>query len=63
MLLPISRGLGPLSPIATRLGRELRLWLWRRERARRGTPVTLPRRRPTGRAYAFETRRSDSNQT
>ncbi len=58
-----SMGLGPLSPIVTYLGRELSLWLWRRDRARRGMPVMVAPRRSSGRAYAFESRRSDGNPT
>jgi hypothetical protein len=54
--LPLSTGFGPLSHIATRVSREVTLWLWRRERSQRGAPVTQPRRRP-GRAYMFESRR------
>ena len=62
-LLAASTGLGPLSPIVAYLGRELSLWLWRRARARRGTPVMMAPRRASGRAYAFESRRSDANPT
>jgi len=62
-LLAASTGLGPLSPIVAYLGRELSLWLWRRDRARRGTPVMVSPRRGSGRAYAFESRRSDANPT
>jgi hypothetical protein len=58
-----SMGLGPLSPIVTYLGRELSLWLWRRDRARRGMPAVLAPRRSSGRAYAFGSRRSDANPT
>ena len=58
-----SMGLGPLSPIVTYLGRELSIWLWRRDRARRGMPVMVAPRRSSGRAYAFESRRSDGNPT
>jgi hypothetical protein len=58
--LPISTGLGPLSHIATRVAREVKLWRWRRERSQIGAPVTMPRRR-TGRAFMFESRRSDAN--
>jgi len=58
-----SMGLGPLSPIVTYLGRELCLWLWRRDRARRGLPVMVAPRRSSGRAYTIETRRSDGNPT
>ena len=58
-----SMGLGPLSPIVTYLGRELSLWLWRRDRARRGIPVMVAPRRSSGRAYAFGARRSDANPT
>jgi hypothetical protein len=54
--LPVSTGLGPLSQIATRVARELKLWRWRRERAQIGAPVTIPRRR-FGRA--IDSRRSD----
>ena len=56
-------GLGPLSPIVTYLGRELSIWLWRRDRARRGIPVMVAPRRSSGRAYAFGSRRSDANPT
>jgi hypothetical protein len=56
--LPISTGLGPLSHIATRVAREVKLWRWRRERSQIGAPVTMRRRR-TGRAFMFESRRSD----
>ena len=56
-------GLGPLSPIVTYLGRELSIWLWRRDRARRGIPVMMAPRRSSGRAYAIESRRSDANPT
>ena len=55
--LPTSTGFG-LSLIATRVTREVKLWLWRRERSQRGAPVTVPRRR-SGRAYMFESRRPD----
>jgi hypothetical protein len=58
-----SMGLGPLSPIVTYLGRELSLWLWRRDRTRRVMPVMVAPRRSSGRAYAFESRRSDGNPT
>ena len=54
--LSVSTGLGPLSYIATRVARELKLWRWRRERAQIGAPVTIPRRR-SGRA--IDSRRSD----
>jgi hypothetical protein len=57
--LPISTGLGPLSHIATRVAREVKLWRWRRERSQIGAPVTIPRRR-TGRAFMFESRRSET---
>ena len=57
--LPIATGLGPLSHIATRVAREVKLWRWRRERSNIGAPVTLPRRR-SGRAFMFESRRSDA---
>jgi hypothetical protein len=56
-------GLGPLSPVVTYLGRELSIWLWRRDRARRGIPVMVAPRRSSGRAYAFGSRRSDANPT
>jgi len=56
-------GLGPRSPIVTYLGRELSIWLWRRDRARRGIPVMMAPRRSSGRAYAIESRRSDANPT
>jgi hypothetical protein len=57
VLVPFLAGLGPLSPLVARIEREVVLWRWRRERARRGVPVTERRRRPPGRAYVFETRR------
>jgi hypothetical protein len=57
-LLASSTGLGPLSPLVAYLGREIALWLWRRQRARQGTPVMLTPRRSGGRAYALESRRS-----
>jgi hypothetical protein len=57
-------GLRPLSPIVTYLGRELSLWLWRRDRARRGMPaVMVAPRRSSGRAYTFESRRTDADPT
>jgi hypothetical protein len=56
--LPISTGLGPLSHIATRIAREVKLWRWRRERSQSGAPVTIPRRR-SGRAFMIESRPSD----
>jgi hypothetical protein len=56
--LPISTGLGPLSHIATRIAREVKLWRWRRERSQSGAPVTIRRRR-SGRAFMFESRPSD----
>jgi hypothetical protein len=56
--LPVSTGFWPLSRIATRVTREVRLWLWRRERSQRGAPVTVPRRK-AGRAYMFESRRPE----
>jgi len=46
-----------LSPLVARLERELSIWLWRRDRARRGKPVTLTRRRVSGRGYVFDCRR------
>lgn len=55
-----TRGLRPLSHIATRVAREVKLWRWRRERSQIGAPVTMPRRR-TGRAFMFESRRSDAS--
>jgi hypothetical protein len=58
--LPISTGLGPLSHIAARVAREVKLWRWRRERSQIGAPVTIPRRR-TGRAFMFESRCSDTS--
>ena len=58
--LPITTGLGPLSSIATRVAREIKLWRWRRERSQIGAPVTVPRRK-SGRAYMFESRRSDAS--
>ena len=57
--LPVSTGLGPLSHIATRVARELKLWRWRRQRSQSGAPVTIPRRRP-GRGFMLDARRSDS---
>lgn len=57
--LPIFTGLGPLSHIATRVAREVKLWRWRRERSQIGAPVTIPRRR-SGRAFMFESRRFDA---
>jgi hypothetical protein len=60
MRLPITTGLGPLSSIATRVAREIKLWRWRRERSQIGAPVTIPRRK-SGRAYMFESRRSDAS--
>ena len=63
MLVPFSAGLGPLSPLVARIEREVVLWLWRRERARRGVPVTERRRRLSGRAYVFETRRAGPYRT
>ena len=54
--LPLSTGLGPLSHIATRVAREVKLWRWRRERSQIGAPVTIPRRKP-GRAFMFDSRR------
>ena len=58
--LPITTGLGPLSHIATRVAREVKLWRWRRERSQIGAPVTIPRRR-TGRSFMLQSRRSDSS--
>jgi hypothetical protein len=58
--LPITTGLGPLSSIATRVAREIKLWRWRRERSQIGAPVAIPRRK-SGRAYMFESRRSDAS--
>jgi hypothetical protein len=58
--LPITTGLGPLSSIATRVAREIKLWRWRRERSQIGAPVTIPRRK-SGRGYMFESRRSDAS--
>jgi hypothetical protein len=49
--LPITTGLGPLSSIATRVAREIKLWRWRRERSQIGAPVTIPRRK-SGRSDA-----------
>ena len=57
--LPIYMGLGPLSHIATRVAREVKLWRWRRERSQIGAPVTIPRRR-SGRAVTLDSRRPDS---
>jgi hypothetical protein len=59
-LLAWSTGLGPLSPLLTYLGREISLWLWRRHRARMGTPVMVTPRRSGGRTYEFDSRRSPS---
>jgi hypothetical protein len=56
-------GFGLLSPIVARLERELTLWLWRRERVRRGSPVTLTRRRVSGRGYVLESRRGPTDST
>jgi hypothetical protein len=56
--LPIYTGLGPLSHIATRVAREVKLWRWRRERSQIGAPVTIPRRR-SGRASMSDSRRPD----
>ena len=58
--LPIYTGLGPLSHIATRVAREVKLWRWRRERSQIGAPVTIPRRRSGRRGFMFESRRPDS---
>ena len=58
--LPFPAGPGPLSRIATRVAREVKLWRWRRERSQIGAPVTIPRRR-SGRAFMFESRRSASS--
>ena len=58
--LPLYTSFGPLSHIATRVAREVKLWRWRRERSQIGAPVTIPRRR-SGRAFMFESRRSDSS--
>jgi hypothetical protein len=63
VLAPFSAGLGLLSPLVARIEREVILWLWRRERARRGVPVTERRRRLSGRAYAFEARRAGPYRT
>jgi hypothetical protein len=57
--LPASRTFRPFSRIVTRVAREVKLWRWRRERSQRGAPVTVSRRRP-GRAYMFESRRTDA---
>ena len=57
--LPTSTGRGPLSQIATRVAREVKLWRWRRERSQIGAPVTIPRSR-SGRAFMFDSRRADS---
>jgi hypothetical protein len=54
---------GLLSPIVALLERELTLWLWRRERAQRGSPVTWTRRRVSGRGYTFEFRRGPADRT
>ena len=58
--LPLPTRFRPLSRIATRVSRELKLWLWRRERSQRGAPVTVARRRP-GRAYMFESRHRNAH--
>ena len=55
-LRPSTGGFRPLLHIATRVTREVKLWLWRRERSQRGAPVTVTRRK-SGRAYMFESRR------
>jgi hypothetical protein len=57
--LPIYTGLGPLSHIATRVAREVKLWRWRRERSQIGAPVTIPRRR-SSRTFTIESRRPHS---
>ena len=57
--LPVSTGLGPLSHIATRVARELKLWRWRRERSQIGAPVTIPRRR-SARGFTLDSRRSEA---
>ena len=58
--LPISiTGFWPLSRIATRIAREVKLWRWRRQRSQIGAPVTVRRRR-SGSAYMFESRCADS---
>jgi hypothetical protein len=44
-----------------RVRREIAVWRWRRERDRLGIPVTGPRRRSSGHAYAFESRRLGSD--
>ena len=49
----------PLSRIATRIAREVKLWRWRRQRSQIGAPVTVPRRR-SGRAFMVVSRCSDS---
>ena len=59
-LLASSTGLGPLSLLIAYLGREISLWLWRRQRARMGTPVMVRPRRSSGRTYEFDSRRSGS---
>jgi hypothetical protein len=56
----ITTSFGPLSDIATRVAREVKLWRWRRERSQNGAPVTQPRRRP-GRAFMLESRRPDAS--
>jgi hypothetical protein len=58
--LPISSGFWPFSHIARRVAREVKLWRWRRERSQIGAPVTIRRRR-SGRAFMFESRRSDAS--
>ena len=63
MLAQFATGFGLLSPIVTRIERELTLWLWRRERARRGSPVTLTPRRVSGRGYVLESRRGPADLT
>jgi hypothetical protein len=60
---PFSNGFGPLSPIVALLERELTLWLWRHERAQRGSPVTLIRRPVSGRGYEFDFRPGPADRT
>ena len=57
--LPTSTSRGPLSQLATRVAREVKLWRWRRERSQIGAPVTIPRSR-SGRAFMFDSRRPES---
>jgi len=62
VLASLSSGFGLLSPLVARFERELTFWLWRRARARQGSPVTLIRRH-SGRGYELPTRRRHANPT